>query len=87
MPVGRATMPVAPGAGSSKPLRGNSFSPLIAYLSLLTIRILGKPRLVVAALLVPLYWVMMAIAAVKAVWQLVRSPSLWEKTAHGLGGG
>jgi hypothetical protein len=28
--------------------------------------------------------VMMSIAAVKAMWQLVVTPSFWEKTAHGL---
>jgi hypothetical protein len=33
---------------------------------------------------VPLYWVMMAIAAAKAVIQLVFTPSYWEKTTHGL---
>jgi len=33
---------------------------------------------------VPIYWVMMSIAAVKAMWQLVVTPSFWEKTAHGL---
>jgi hypothetical protein len=37
-----------------------------------------------AALLVPLYWVMMAVAAIKAFWQLVATPSFWEKTVHGL---
>ncbi len=37
-----------------------------------------------AAVLVPVYWVMMSIAAVKAMWQLVVTPSFWEKTAHGL---
>jgi hypothetical protein len=34
--------------------------------------------------MVPLYWVMMSIAAVKAAWQLVVTPSFWEKTVHGL---
>lgn len=37
-----------------------------------------------AALLLPLYWVMMAIAAVKAFYQLIFNPSYWEKTQHGL---
>jgi cellulose synthase/poly-beta-1,6-N-acetylglucosamine synthase-like glycosyltransferase len=30
------------------------------------------------------YWVMMSIAAYRALWQLVRHPSYWEKTQHGL---
>ena len=37
-----------------------------------------------AALLVPVYWVMMSVAALKAMWQLVITPSFWEKTTHGL---
>jgi cellulose synthase/poly-beta-1,6-N-acetylglucosamine synthase-like glycosyltransferase len=36
------------------------------------------------ALLTPLYWVLMSIAAVKAAWQLVTKPFYWEKTTHGL---
>jgi hypothetical protein len=32
----------------------------------------------------PLYWVMMSMAAVKAGLQLVSNPSYWEKTQHGL---
>jgi cellulose synthase/poly-beta-1,6-N-acetylglucosamine synthase-like glycosyltransferase len=30
------------------------------------------------------YWVLMSIAAWRAVWQLVREPHYWEKTQHGL---
>jgi len=40
--------------------------------------------LVVAAVLAPLYWVMMAAAAIKATIQLATAPSFWEKTHHGL---
>jgi glycosyltransferase XagB len=32
----------------------------------------------------PLYWMLMSIAAVRALWQLVTRPSYWEKTDHGL---
>ena len=58
---------------------------LFYYLTLLSARSTKKDYLLMSALLVPLYWVMMSIAALKAVWQLVVSPSFWEKTAHGLG--
>jgi len=34
--------------------------------------------------LVPLYWVMMSMAATKAFVQLVGAPTFWEKTVHGL---
>jgi cellulose synthase/poly-beta-1,6-N-acetylglucosamine synthase-like glycosyltransferase len=30
------------------------------------------------------YWVLMSIAAYKALWQLLRRPFYWEKTEHGL---
>ena len=36
------------------------------------------------ALLVPLYWLMLGVAAVRAVVQLLHKPHLWEKTAHGV---
>lgn len=41
-------------------------------------------RLVKYALLTPLYWVMMSLAAYKALWQLITKPFYWEKTEHGL---
>ena len=43
-----------------------------------------RPDLLVPALLVPAYWLLMWVAAVKAVVQLIRNPSYWEKTTHGL---
>ena len=36
------------------------------------------------ALLTPLYWVFMSIAAYKALGQLFSKPFYWEKTHHGL---
>ena len=30
------------------------------------------------------YWVLMSIAAYKALWQLLRNPFYWEKTQHGV---
>ena len=57
---------------------------LLWYLTVLTARHTRPEGLVLAAVLVPIYWVMMSIAAVKAMAQLVVTPSFWEKTAHGL---
>ena len=54
------------------------------YSSMVSARLTGQPSLVLAALLSPVYWVMMSVAAIKAVAQLISSPSFWEKTAHGL---
>jgi len=57
------------------------------YMGLLTTRAEHKPYLLGAVLLSPLYWVLMSVAAAKAVFQLIFQPSYWEKTAHGLTGG
>jgi len=57
---------------------------LLAYLTVLSCRITRRGDLLCAAVAVPLYWVMMSMASVKASWQLVGTPNFWEKTAHGL---
>jgi cellulose synthase/poly-beta-1,6-N-acetylglucosamine synthase-like glycosyltransferase len=41
-------------------------------------------RLIKWALTIPLYWVMMSIAACMALFQLIVKPHYWEKTEHGL---
>jgi cellulose synthase/poly-beta-1,6-N-acetylglucosamine synthase-like glycosyltransferase len=56
----------------------------IAYLTVINCRMMKQVELLWAALLVPLYWVMMSIAATKALIQLVFAPNFWEKTVHGL---
>jgi glycosyltransferase XagB len=42
------------------------------------------PRLIYAALWMPLYWLLISFAAYRALWQLYRDPFLWEKTPHGV---
>jgi len=54
------------------------------YLNVVTARLGGHPELVGIAILTPFYWLIMSIAAVKAVWQLASKPQFWEKTVHGL---
>jgi cellulose synthase/poly-beta-1,6-N-acetylglucosamine synthase-like glycosyltransferase len=54
------------------------------YLNVVTARLAGKPDMVGTALLVPFYWLLMSLAAVKAAWQLMSAPTFWEKTVHGL---
>lgn len=34
------------------------------------------------ALLTPVYWMLLSVAAWRALWQLYRDPHLWEKTPH-----
>jgi glycosyltransferase XagB len=55
----------------------------ILYTNIISARALS-PNLVFAVLLLPLYWAMMSLAAIKACLQLVAAPSFWEKTTHGL---
>ncbi len=57
---------------------------LLVYVTVMSVRVAKKGELLIPALLVPLYWVMMSMAAVKALSQLVGAPNFWEKTVHGL---
>ncbi|MDQ6711254.1 MAG: glycosyltransferase [Candidatus Dormibacteraeota bacterium] len=54
------------------------------YTSVIAIRVRNRPELLPAVLLSPLYWAMMAIAAIRALAQLAIAPSFWEKSVHGL---
>ncbi|MCK6488091.1 MAG: glycosyltransferase [Planctomycetes bacterium] len=44
----------------------------------------GQRGLLLAALLSPLYWVLISLGAWKGVWQFLFKPHYWEKTVHGL---
>jgi cellulose synthase/poly-beta-1,6-N-acetylglucosamine synthase-like glycosyltransferase len=57
---------------------------LALYQVMISVRLADYPGLVVPALLSPLYWVFMSIAAIRAFVQLLVAPSFWEKTLHGL---
>ena len=54
------------------------------YGGLVTVRATDRPELLKAALLMPLYWALMSLAAIRAVLQLLISPFMWDKTVHGL---
>ncbi|SMD27153.1 Glycosyltransferase, catalytic subunit of cellulose synthase and poly-beta-1,6-N-acetylglucosamine synthase [Kibdelosporangium aridum] len=56
----------------------------LVYFGVANARSSGKPQLAFSGLMVPLYWPMMSLAAIKAFVQLVFQPSYWEKTTHGL---
>lgn len=56
----------------------------ILYCNFVAVRESGNPGLWWACLTVPLYWVLMSIAAIKGTYQLFANPSYWEKTVHGL---
>ncbi len=54
------------------------------YSWLVSARMAGSWKLVFASLLIPVYWVLMSLAVIKAAVQLISAPSFWEKTVHGL---
>jgi glycosyltransferase XagB len=54
------------------------------YMNLIALREDDRPDLLLPALTVPVFWLMMSIAAAKGVYQMIRNPSYWEKTFHGL---
>jgi cellulose synthase/poly-beta-1,6-N-acetylglucosamine synthase-like glycosyltransferase len=60
-------------------------APMSVFAGLVTAVALGKPQLWWAALLVPGYWMLQSIAALKALFQLFFRPFYWELTMHGLG--
>lgn len=47
-----------------------------------TLRGREKRRLPLIALFLPVYWMLLSVAAWRALWQLYRDPHLWEKTPH-----
>lgn len=57
---------------------------LLVYATMLTAVERSGSRLMKAAVLTPVYYVLMSLAAYKALIQLVSAPSYWEKTVHGL---
>jgi cellulose synthase/poly-beta-1,6-N-acetylglucosamine synthase-like glycosyltransferase len=75
------------------------FPPVVLYISLFNL-IIGNGffiylnmlgafkrqnfQLMPFALTVPVYWLLMTIAAYKGLWQLIHNPFFWEKTTHGL---
>jgi cellulose synthase/poly-beta-1,6-N-acetylglucosamine synthase-like glycosyltransferase len=57
---------------------------LSIYQGIIVARLTRNRDLTSTALLIPAYWVLMSLAAVKGAWQLFSSPFHWEKTQHGL---
>ncbi|MDT5012651.1 MAG: glycosyltransferase XagB [Mycobacterium sp.] len=54
------------------------------YMNLIALREDDRSDLLLAALTVPVFWLLMSVAAAKGCYQLIRNPSYWEKTFHGL---
>jgi cellulose synthase/poly-beta-1,6-N-acetylglucosamine synthase-like glycosyltransferase len=62
-------------------LTGYAISAALGVVGLMRRRLL---HVAWALLLMPLYWLLLSIAAWRALFQLVRAPTHWEKTDHGL---
>jgi cellulose synthase/poly-beta-1,6-N-acetylglucosamine synthase-like glycosyltransferase len=56
----------------------------VLYMNLIACRETSNSALWWPCLTVPIYWLLMSIAAIKGTYQLIRNPSYWEKTFHGL---
>ncbi|MBI4273891.1 MAG: glycosyltransferase, partial [Rhizobiales bacterium] len=62
-------------------IAGYAVSALLGFIGLAH---RGLRRCAWVLLLMPLYWLMLSLAAWRALFQLVRDPYGWEKTEHGL---
>jgi cellulose synthase/poly-beta-1,6-N-acetylglucosamine synthase-like glycosyltransferase len=60
---------------------GYAMSALLGFIGLSRRRLLGSAWYLAG---LPVYWVLLSVAAGRAVFQLIRQPYRWEKTAHGL---
>lgn len=52
-------------------------------LGLATLTACEKPRPLLFALLTPLHWLLLSVAAWMALWDIYRRPHHWSKTPHG----
>ena len=57
---------------------------LLLGLNLLAVVRRSRYDLAILVLTVPLYWFLASLASYRALYQLVRNPSYWDKTQHGL---
>jgi cellulose synthase/poly-beta-1,6-N-acetylglucosamine synthase-like glycosyltransferase len=56
---------------------------IFTYLNLVGTYKRNRPSLVKYIVLSPAYWILLAIATVRAVFQIIVNPFKWEKTTHG----
>ena len=56
----------------------------LIYMGIVGTRASRRRDLLLAAITFPAYWLLMSVATIKGVIQLLRHPSYWEKTVHGL---
>ncbi len=56
---------------------------MFVYLGLVASYLRGQYGFVKYGLLTPFYWILLAVATLRAMVQFVTAPHMWEKTAHG----
>ncbi|MEX2034645.1 MAG: glycosyltransferase [Xanthobacteraceae bacterium] len=76
-----ATPPLMPGFYAAILIAGYLISAALGLIGLARRRLLNCAW---ALLLMPLYWLLLSLAAWRALFQLLRDPYRWEKTEHGL---
>jgi glycosyltransferase XagB len=81
MPADDAMAQVLFGFDAAALMSGYLISAALGLIGLARRRLLGCAW---ALLLMPLYWLLLSVAAWRAIFQIVRDPYRWEKTEHGL---
>ncbi len=76
---GAGAVPAAIYGGTA--LAGYLVSGLLGFMGLKRRGLLSSAWVL---LLMPLHWLLLSLAAWRALWQLMRKPYAWEKTEHGL---
>ena len=73
--------PFQPNFDGSSFVFGNFF---YVYMYMIGLARYGHWDLLKYVFFIPLYWILMSFAALKAFYQLIFNPHYWEKTRHGL---
>jgi glycosyltransferase XagB len=81
VPAGAVLAPILTGFYATALFAGYLISAVLGLIGLARRRLIGCAW---ALVLMPVYWLLLSIAAWRALYQFVRDPHRWEKTEHGL---
>lgn len=64
------------------------YSLIFSYLTAIIVGMTGavrtkRPRLLISALAMPIYWTLLVVPTYQALWEMVLRPFYWSKTDHG----
>jgi hypothetical protein len=85
--VARGQWPTGPAGEALLAIDGGNLTAIIvagAVSASRGLRAVAAPHLAWRILLLPAYWALMSLAAWQALLQLLKQPSEWEKTTHGV---